>query len=302
MSPSYLHRERVLFHVVCHVAPPSFYSSPEWTNQNTGSSFNGIQRPPYPYRLEKGRVFSWLQFSILTTRPLKTTHCAFKVLCMSALLFPLSSVCVGFTLPCRIFLYEPRVGSKESSRLCLVVHLGPALNCKRDRVDRNGKCPSNSTRNWTSFPMYNKEYTDVWFFNLSIGITVVLRRKFSASQFWNDCRKHNVTVIQYIGEIMRYLCNTPKVIVNKYVLYQFLVFQRTFVYSVTLLTVFVDKDCLLYSHLLERQWQNPQGQISHWQWNQSRYMVRVSTALWQYPHLWVLRCHWGKHWLCELCW
>ncbi|XP_063044433.1 long-chain fatty acid transport protein 2-like [Engraulis encrasicolus] len=42
------------------------------------------------------------------------------------------------------------------------------------------------------------------------GITVVLRRKFSASQFWNDCRKHKVTVIQYIGEIMRYLCNTPK--------------------------------------------------------------------------------------------
>ncbi|XP_053174461.1 long-chain fatty acid transport protein 2-like isoform X1 [Scomber japonicus] len=42
------------------------------------------------------------------------------------------------------------------------------------------------------------------------GITVVLKRKFSASQFWNDCRKYNVTVIQYIGEIMRYLCNTPK--------------------------------------------------------------------------------------------
>ncbi|KAM4602598.1 long-chain fatty acid transport protein 2-like [Polymixia lowei] len=42
------------------------------------------------------------------------------------------------------------------------------------------------------------------------GITVVLRRKFSASQFWDECRKYNVTVIQYIGEIMRYLCNTPK--------------------------------------------------------------------------------------------
>ncbi|KAG8001272.1 Very long-chain acyl-CoA synthetase [Nibea albiflora] len=42
------------------------------------------------------------------------------------------------------------------------------------------------------------------------GITVVLRQKFSVSQFWNDCRKHNVTVIQYIGEIMRYLCNAPK--------------------------------------------------------------------------------------------
>uniref|UniRef100_A0A673BIA1 Long-chain-fatty-acid--CoA ligase n=1 Tax=Sphaeramia orbicularis TaxID=375764 RepID=A0A673BIA1_9TELE len=43
------------------------------------------------------------------------------------------------------------------------------------------------------------------------GIPVVLRRKFSASQFWNDCRKYNVTVIQYIGEVMRYLCNVPKV-------------------------------------------------------------------------------------------
>lgn len=42
------------------------------------------------------------------------------------------------------------------------------------------------------------------------GITVVLRRKFSASQFWEDCRKHNITVMQYIGETMRYLCNTPK--------------------------------------------------------------------------------------------
>ncbi|KAJ7994590.1 hypothetical protein DPEC_G00251050 [Dallia pectoralis] len=46
--------------------------------------------------------------------------------------------------------------------------------------------------------------------SIETGSTVVLRRKFSASQFWDDCRKYNVTVIQYIGEIMRYLCNTPK--------------------------------------------------------------------------------------------
>ncbi|XP_053345546.1 hsFATP2a_ACSVL_like domain-containing protein [Clarias gariepinus] len=42
------------------------------------------------------------------------------------------------------------------------------------------------------------------------GNTVVLRRKFSATQFWDDCKKYNVTVMQYIGETMRYLCNTPK--------------------------------------------------------------------------------------------
>ena len=43
------------------------------------------------------------------------------------------------------------------------------------------------------------------------GATCVLKKKFSASQFWNDCRKHNVTVFQYIGELCRYLCNQPKV-------------------------------------------------------------------------------------------
>ncbi|XP_045679120.1 very long-chain acyl-CoA synthetase [Phyllostomus hastatus] len=42
------------------------------------------------------------------------------------------------------------------------------------------------------------------------GATIVLRNKFSASQFWDDCRKHNVTVIQYIGELLRYLCNSPQ--------------------------------------------------------------------------------------------
>ncbi|XP_067411854.1 long-chain fatty acid transport protein 2 [Emydura macquarii macquarii] len=42
------------------------------------------------------------------------------------------------------------------------------------------------------------------------GATLALRSKFSASQFWDDCRKYNVTVIQYIGEVLRYLCNMPK--------------------------------------------------------------------------------------------
>ncbi|OCT89640.1 very long-chain acyl-CoA synthetase [Xenopus laevis] len=45
---------------------------------------------------------------------------------------------------------------------------------------------------------------------ISKGATLVLRPKFSASQFWDDCRKYNVTVILYIGEVLRYLCNVPK--------------------------------------------------------------------------------------------
>uniref|UniRef100_A0A674DNS5 Long-chain-fatty-acid--CoA ligase n=1 Tax=Salmo trutta TaxID=8032 RepID=A0A674DNS5_SALTR len=37
------------------------------------------------------------------------------------------------------------------------------------------------------------------------GLTVVVKKKFSASRFWEDCIKHNCTVVQYIGEICRYL-------------------------------------------------------------------------------------------------
>ncbi|NXN31040.1 S27A6 protein, partial [Nycticryphes semicollaris] len=44
---------------------------------------------------------------------------------------------------------------------------------------------------------------------IELGATCVLKKKFSASQFWNDCRKHNVTMFLYIGELCRYLCNQP---------------------------------------------------------------------------------------------
>ncbi|XP_061577233.1 long-chain fatty acid transport protein 1-like isoform X2 [Cololabis saira] len=44
---------------------------------------------------------------------------------------------------------------------------------------------------------------------LLFGLTVVIRRKFSATRFWDDCVKHNCTAIQYIGEICRYLLAQP---------------------------------------------------------------------------------------------
>ncbi|XP_051268259.1 long-chain fatty acid transport protein 6 isoform X1 [Dicentrarchus labrax] len=50
---------------------------------------------------------------------------------------------------------------------------------------------------------------------IELGATCILKKKFSASQFWNDCRKHDVTVFQYIGELCRYLCNQPKTEVDK---------------------------------------------------------------------------------------
>ncbi|XP_030698077.1 long-chain fatty acid transport protein 3 isoform X1 [Globicephala melas] len=47
---------------------------------------------------------------------------------------------------------------------------------------------------------------------LGIGATVVLKSKFSAGQFWEDCQQHGVTVFQYIGELCRYLVNQPPVL------------------------------------------------------------------------------------------
>ncbi|XP_051548253.1 long-chain fatty acid transport protein 2-like [Myxocyprinus asiaticus] len=64
---------------------------------------------------------------------------------------------------------------------------------------------------YVNLPLYHSAGFCLGFIgSIERGATVVLRSKFSSSQFWDDCRKYNVTVMQYIGETMRYLCNTPK--------------------------------------------------------------------------------------------
>ncbi len=45
--------------------------------------------------------------------------------------------------------------------------------------------------------------------SLAAGRPFVLRRKFSKSAFWDDVRRHDVTTVQYIGEIIRYLLTVP---------------------------------------------------------------------------------------------
>jgi len=41
------------------------------------------------------------------------------------------------------------------------------------------------------------------------GITIVTRKKFSVNSFWKDATESKATVIQYIGELCRYLLNQP---------------------------------------------------------------------------------------------
>jgi fatty-acyl-CoA synthase len=47
------------------------------------------------------------------------------------------------------------------------------------------------------------------FATLVSGGKVVIRRRFSASDFWRDVRDERCTLFQYIGELCRYLVNTP---------------------------------------------------------------------------------------------
>ncbi|XP_073972287.1 long-chain fatty acid transport protein 1-like isoform X2 [Rhodnius prolixus] len=63
---------------------------------------------------------------------------------------------------------------------------------------------------YDSLPMYHTAGGVVGCFQTLLGgSTVVIRQKFSASNFWSDCIKYDCTVAQYIGEICRFLLLTP---------------------------------------------------------------------------------------------
>lgn len=64
---------------------------------------------------------------------------------------------------------------------------------------------------YTPLPLYHSAASLIGLGSAVVhGATIVIREKFSAREYWNDCCRHNVTIIQYIGELCRYLVNTAK--------------------------------------------------------------------------------------------
>jgi len=58
----------------------------------------------------------------------------------------------------------------------------------------------------SGLPLYHSAATNIGGgLCLIAGCTLVIRRKFSATSFWEDCTKYRCTVVQYIGELCRYL-------------------------------------------------------------------------------------------------
>ncbi|XP_072290619.1 long-chain fatty acid transport protein 2-like [Eucyclogobius newberryi] len=63
---------------------------------------------------------------------------------------------------------------------------------------------------YISLPLYHSAAFIGVLGAIELGSTVAIRNKFSVSNFWPDCRKYKATAIVYIGETLRYLCNSPQ--------------------------------------------------------------------------------------------
>lgn len=61
---------------------------------------------------------------------------------------------------------------------------------------------------YCALPLYhNNALTVSWGATVGAGACLALGRKFSASGFWQDIRRHRATAFSYIGELCRYLLN-----------------------------------------------------------------------------------------------
>ncbi len=64
-------------------------------------------------------------------------------------------------------------------------------------------------RNYCCLPLFHSAGGMMGGGMFVFGVTMILKRKFSASAFFPDCQKYKATVAQYIGELCRYLVATP---------------------------------------------------------------------------------------------
>lgn len=93
----------------------------------------------------------------------------------------------------------PKAALCSHGRMGIAVVLWPTLNgwTAKDRI-------------YTPMPLYHSSAAFLCIAASWYGrSTIVIGRKFSASRFWDEVRANDATVIQYIGEICRYLLALP---------------------------------------------------------------------------------------------
>ncbi|KAL2268220.1 hypothetical protein VTJ83DRAFT_3066 [Remersonia thermophila] len=63
---------------------------------------------------------------------------------------------------------------------------------------------------YTAMPLYHSTALILGFSHtLAAGGTFAMSRKFSTQRFWDEVRKHDANIIQYVGETCRYLLSAP---------------------------------------------------------------------------------------------
>ena len=65
-------------------------------------------------------------------------------------------------------------------------------------------------RIYVAIPLYHSSGSVISLQAWHVGASIVLRRSFSVKEFWNDCRKYQVSIFIYIGEVCRYLLLQPE--------------------------------------------------------------------------------------------
>jgi acyl-CoA synthetase (AMP-forming)/AMP-acid ligase II len=63
---------------------------------------------------------------------------------------------------------------------------------------------------YNPLPLYHSHSNQTWRAVLCAGVTMALRKRFSASEYWKDIKKFNANATVYIGELPRYLLNRPE--------------------------------------------------------------------------------------------
>lgn len=95
----------------------------------------------------------------------------------------------------------PKAAIQKQSRQTLFCELGKTIGMKMTRDDTLYIC----------LPLYHATGLCVGFLGaMEVGATIVLKRKFSASQFLSDIREHHCNSFIYIGELCRYLLAQPE--------------------------------------------------------------------------------------------
>lgn len=106
-----------------------------------------------------------------------------------------------------IICYIYTSGTTGLPKACAITHkrwlLLGALSIQFGRLDRDSFF-------YLPLPLYHNTGFDVAYSGLVFnGCTMVLRRHFSATAFWDDIRRYNCCTMLYVGEMCRYVYNQP---------------------------------------------------------------------------------------------